>query len=415
MSLPKSLVEVLEEEDLRLYGRDGALAGRRWELLPEEITDGRGLARALSEYLQADAPDEIRDWAKAHGHDVRYKAAVANEVNAILERLASTPQWLFDHLRFRGTRKPPFDKLGAANAEPDRDAIYNINRRIFDVLFDEWVKPAADTRYAALVTRFHERASKGNPRTAFCISGGGIRSATFALGVMQRLAVEKVLDKFDYISTVSGGGYIGSWLSSWTRRDPWGIRGVSALLAESPAERLNPEPVPIRHLRAFSNYLTPRLGILSADTWALVATYLRNLLLNWVVLVPLLAGVLAVPRFMVSAVIHPALDPRWPAVDSTRAILWVGLFCLAAGLLALVSNRPTVDKKKQRVKALTDGKFIRSCVVPTRLRRYCSRSGGPGSKPTRHGTPRGMFRSRGHSSSSRRWPVSSHSASFCSS
>ncbi len=42
------------------------------------------------------------------------------------------------------------------------------------------------------------------------LSGGGIRSATFALGVMQRLAKNKLFEKFDYLSTVSGGGYIGS-------------------------------------------------------------------------------------------------------------------------------------------------------------------------------------------------------------
>src|SRR5437868_2014333 len=44
------------------------------------------------------------------------------------------------------------------------------------------------------------------------ISGGGIRSATFGLGVLQGLAAVGLLPRFDYLSTVSGGGYIGSWL-----------------------------------------------------------------------------------------------------------------------------------------------------------------------------------------------------------
>src|ERR1043166_3683228 len=47
-------------------------------------------------------------------------------------------------------------------------------------------------------------------RSALCISGGGIRSASFALGVVQRLAEAGFLKKFDYLSTVSGGGYLGS-------------------------------------------------------------------------------------------------------------------------------------------------------------------------------------------------------------
>ncbi|MEO0470667.1 MAG: patatin-like phospholipase family protein [Bacteroidota bacterium] len=46
------------------------------------------------------------------------------------------------------------------------------------------------------------------------ISGGGIRSATLALGMMQKLIVERLFKRFDYMSTVSGGGYMGACLSS---------------------------------------------------------------------------------------------------------------------------------------------------------------------------------------------------------
>jgi hypothetical protein len=46
------------------------------------------------------------------------------------------------------------------------------------------------------------------------LSGGGVRSATFNLGLLQSLAKNKVLQYCDYLSTVSGGGYIGSCLSS---------------------------------------------------------------------------------------------------------------------------------------------------------------------------------------------------------
>ncbi|MHB1054173.1 MAG: hypothetical protein ACYCZT_14070, partial [Thiobacillus sp.] len=37
------------------------------------------------------------------------------------------------------------------------------------------------------------------------LSGGGIRSATFCLGVIQALARLRLLHAFDYLSTVSGG------------------------------------------------------------------------------------------------------------------------------------------------------------------------------------------------------------------
>ena len=60
------------------------------------------------------------------------------------------------------------------------------------------------------------------------LSGGGIRSATFNLGVLQALAKLKILRHVDYLSTVSGGGYIGGWLSAMIHRAKHGIDEVEA-------------------------------------------------------------------------------------------------------------------------------------------------------------------------------------------
>jgi predicted acylesterase/phospholipase RssA len=43
------------------------------------------------------------------------------------------------------------------------------------------------------------------------MSGGGIRSATFGLGALQALHKLGLLGIFDYVSTVSGGGFTGAW------------------------------------------------------------------------------------------------------------------------------------------------------------------------------------------------------------
>jgi predicted acylesterase/phospholipase RssA len=43
------------------------------------------------------------------------------------------------------------------------------------------------------------------------LSGGGIRSATFCLGVFQALAKCKLLGQIDYISSVSGGSYFAAF------------------------------------------------------------------------------------------------------------------------------------------------------------------------------------------------------------
>ncbi len=65
-----------------------------------------------------------------------------------------------------------------------------------------------------------------------------------------------------------------------------------------------PEPLQIQHLRNYSNYVTPKLGIFSADTWALIATYLRNAFVNQLVIVPLLAALLLLPRLTAELTQH---------------------------------------------------------------------------------------------------------------
>ena len=119
--------------------------------------------------------------------------------------------------------------------------------------------------------------------------------------MLQKLATLRDVRETDYLSTVSGGGSVGSWLTSWIRRHPGGTPGVLDDLANGqPLSPVTPEPRPVHHLREYSNYLSPQLGMLSADTWTLVGIYLRNLILNWTVLIPLLLAVLAIPRLVLS-------------------------------------------------------------------------------------------------------------------
>ena len=56
--------------------------------------------------------------------------------------------------------------------------------------------------------------TSGHSLVGLAFSGGGIRSATFNLGVLQALSQFGLLRHTDYLSTVSGGGYIGSTLSA---------------------------------------------------------------------------------------------------------------------------------------------------------------------------------------------------------
>src|SRR5437867_6400695 len=170
------------------------------------------------------------------------------------------------------------------------------------------------TRLKALWNAIHGLKEK---RAALCISGGGIRSATFGLGILQGLARCGLLEKFHYLSTVSGGGYIGSWLSAWIKNDPDGIRGVVDELKRQPDSTLEPEPQPVRHLREFSNYLAPRTGLMSVDFWTLITTFIRNMFLNWLVLISCLAAAKLIPRLYLTAI---NLQPDWSG-ETTRH-LW---------------------------------------------------------------------------------------------
>jgi hypothetical protein len=144
--------------------------------------------------------------------------------------------------------------------------------------------------------------------TALCLSGGGIRSAAFCLGVIQSLAAKRLLNEFDYLSTVSGGGFIGGWLQMLLRQPGVGqltpnVGTVQQQLGDSGA-------IPVRKLRAFTNYLTPQTGPFSTDTWAGIALYLRNFLLNWMVFAPLFLLLALVPIFYRTAM-RSLCDSGW--------------------------------------------------------------------------------------------------------
>lgn len=157
----------------------------------------------------------------------------------------------------------------------------------------------ADARLHALHTRQHQHAT-----SALCLSGGGIRSATFALGVLQGLAHVGVLGTLDYLSTVSGGGYTGGWFTTWLHREgPGGRAGVLETMDPSRREHngecrfdSNDDGSPIDRVRETCRYLAPHGGLVSADVWTLISTMARNLLLNWVVILPLLAAALLALR-----------------------------------------------------------------------------------------------------------------------
>ena len=133
---------------------------------------------------------------------------------------------------------------------------------------------------------------KKKEQAALCLSGGGIRSAAFSLGVLQVLAYHGLLTQFHYLSTVSGGGYIGGWLSRWIARKAQDAINIENVLASKH------EILQVSSLRANSNFLTPKTGITSADTWTGILLWVRNVLLNWTVFIPALIFAVLAPIFI---------------------------------------------------------------------------------------------------------------------
>ncbi len=166
-----------------------------------------------------------------------------------------------------------------------------------------------------------------------CLSGGGIRSATFCLGILQTLAERDLLRRFDYLSSVSGGGYIHQWLAAWIHREPRGLASVQLKMMPLPSSgSLARAPEQINWLRRYSSYLTPQRGLFTADTWTVGAIWFRNTFLNQIILFSFFAVVLVFVR----AVMHPftmAAGPNDAEVLTVAALVndgWQWVFGVAA-------------------------------------------------------------------------------------
>jgi hypothetical protein len=190
-------------------------------------------------------------------------------------------------------------------------------------------------------------------RLGLAFSGGGIRSASVNMGLLQSFARSGLLKQAHYISGVSGGGYILGWLTAWIARV--GFWQVNDELAENsntgqPAPMPRPnvydrylEPNPIHFLRRYVSYLVPRSGLGSGDTLAAAAIYLRNLLLVQSLVLFAVTGLLAFGQLWA-----PSLLWTWL---SSSAVAWIvlGVVGLSGSLVAASIGRSLGDLARNEV------------------------------------------------------------------
>ena len=130
-----------------------------------------------------------------------------------------------------------------------------------------------------------------NDAMGLALSGGGIRSATFNLGLLQAMERCNILKSVDYLSTVSGGGYIGSsltWFMSNAKDESSFPFGTSRKDHSGQSGKI------LSWLRDHGNYMAPGNGL---DLPALIVAVLTSVLINILILVPLFLLVFWIFRF----------------------------------------------------------------------------------------------------------------------
>jgi hypothetical protein len=171
----------------------------------------------------------------------------------------------------------------------------------------------------------HSEDEKVEEVVGLSISGGGVRAATLGLGMIQLFITKGIFKRFDYMSTVSGGGYIGSCLSSLMTAEFDGKQGLerdansryrvehigveadnSPLIntgrAKNEYQTLEKSQLSgwsqVNHLRTHGEYLTPDKGLFSWDVMSAVGTLLVGALTNLSLFVLALALIIAFHHFL---------------------------------------------------------------------------------------------------------------------
>jgi choline dehydrogenase-like flavoprotein len=191
--------------------------------------------------------------------------------------------------------------------------ILMISEKAADVLLaepgDEVYAPAFRRKEAAAVRARRVKACRPEgcpgdetelpPRAVgLALSGGGIRSATFALGVLQALAARNRLRDVDFLSTVSGGGFIGSFLGRLFTRKL--VRDSSDPVGRVQEMLLEGRSGPLWWLRTQANYLFAT----SSDLRQNLAAFFRN-----VFSVHLVVGTLLFASFVSLVLLSDRLPP----------------------------------------------------------------------------------------------------------
>jgi hypothetical protein len=233
----------------------------------------------------------------------------------------------------------------------------------------------------------HEDPFDPDALRGLALSGGGIRSASFCMGVVQQLHVAGVIDRLHYMSTVSGGGYVGASLSWFlaqeadangnrfgTERNNFPFCGGEAaavrIAAQAPAN-LNAAPVDGRqvldYIRQRSSYLNPGAGFTIVSAIAIVLRSVLPSVFGFILLVAAAFGLLIPTRLLERRVDSLPDFPsslaflgwlHWPSLIALSLLLLIGASIILYSFFTALPGAAKIAYDGRRAYQLLAGKAL---------------------------------------------------------
>jgi hypothetical protein len=264
------------------YGVEARALESLWELFEharaamKKYPGSKVFTEAVAKMLNEDLRPVTAKWHRAHEEGILNSRDGADEfrgdladVQKKLRQFATKLEVLAYGTNFPEIASPPVVSEAELN-ECLEDVAFGLGKdsRIHATTIDAMNTAEAEEVRTRRRLRGH-LAPEGCNAVGVALSGGGIRSATFSLGVTQVLAARGLLRDVDFLSTVSGGGYTGSFVTARLgQNEPYNdIAGPHG-----------PDPSPIRYLRHHAKYLT---AVDLKDKWSMVSATLAGMVLNW--------------------------------------------------------------------------------------------------------------------------------------
>jgi hypothetical protein len=257
---------------------------------------------------------------------------------------------------------------------------------------------AAPARDVDDMTRRTRLRALNEQTTGLAFSGQGARAAAFAVGFLQGLGSLGLMRRFDYLSAVGGGSHAAAWLAAWLKRSGSDPENVERQLATgridearatrqylAPREVVDPEPQPIFHLRSHARSLFARAGTVAVGDEITITAWARNVIIHFIVLVPLLVLVVVGARLVVALYVlidHPVQlvenadqfdsrlgNPLWAAAVVALGLMFLaGILALVRGCSAIVqtlrgTRRLDSQSRRESLPIDSDGQVSRQIVT----------------------------------------------------